>query len=191
MARERRRLGRLPDDRSPQTAASAAFHDQTATGKLNAVMTPIGPSGCHCSIMRWPGRSDAMRQAVELPRQADGEVADVDHLLHFAVALGADLAHLERDQIAERLLQLAQRLAEIAHQLAALRRRPFAPGAGTPAPPPSRPRRNSPALASSTAAIGSPVGGVERRQFVAVRIANPFRAGACAGVDFRDVQLLK
>ena len=45
---------------SPHTAASAAFHDHTATGKLNAVITPIGPSGCHCSIIRWPGRSDAI-----------------------------------------------------------------------------------------------------------------------------------
>ena len=45
---------------SPQTAAMALFHDQTATGKLNAVMTPTTPSGCHCSIIRWPGRSDAI-----------------------------------------------------------------------------------------------------------------------------------
>src|SRR6266581_1768877 len=43
---------------SPQTAASAAFHDQTATGKLNAVIIPIGPNGCHCSYIRWPGRSE-------------------------------------------------------------------------------------------------------------------------------------
>ncbi len=45
---------------SPHTAAMAAFHAQTATGKLNAVTTPTGPSGCHCSIIRWRGRSDAM-----------------------------------------------------------------------------------------------------------------------------------
>ena len=45
---------------SPQTSASAEFQLQTATGKLNAVMTPTGPSGCHCSIMRWPGRSVAI-----------------------------------------------------------------------------------------------------------------------------------
>ena len=45
---------------SPQTHASAAFHAHTATGKLNAVMTPTAPSGCHCSIMRWPERSEAM-----------------------------------------------------------------------------------------------------------------------------------
>ncbi len=37
-------------------------------------------------------------QAVELARQADGEVADVDHLLHFAKALGDDLAGLQRHQ---------------------------------------------------------------------------------------------
>ncbi len=45
---------------SPQTAASALFHAQTATGKLNAVTMPTTPSGCHCSIMRCWGRSEAM-----------------------------------------------------------------------------------------------------------------------------------
>ncbi len=34
---------------SPQTSASAAFHDQGATGKLNAVMTPHTPIGCQLS----------------------------------------------------------------------------------------------------------------------------------------------
>ena len=37
---------------SPHTAAMAAFHDQTATGKLKALMTPTVPRGCHCSYMR-------------------------------------------------------------------------------------------------------------------------------------------
>ncbi len=45
---------------SPQTSATAVFHAHTATGKLNAVMTPTTPSGCHVSISRWPGRSEAM-----------------------------------------------------------------------------------------------------------------------------------
>ena len=45
---------------SPQTAARALFQDQTATGKLKAVMMPTMPSGCHCSIMRCWGRSEAM-----------------------------------------------------------------------------------------------------------------------------------
>ena len=45
---------------SPQTSASAAFHDQTATGKLKAVITPQTPKGCQVSIMRCMGRSVAM-----------------------------------------------------------------------------------------------------------------------------------
>ena len=36
--------------------------------------------------------------AVQLPRQADGELADVDHLLHLAEGLGGDLACLDRDE---------------------------------------------------------------------------------------------
>ena len=71
----------------PQTSASAAFHAHTATGKLNALITSTGPSGCHCSIIRWFGPLAGDGQAVELARQADREVADVDHLLHFAEAL--------------------------------------------------------------------------------------------------------
>ncbi len=51
------------------------------------------------------------REAVEHARLAHGEVADVDHLLHFAQALGLDLAVLERDQRAEVVLRGAQRIA--------------------------------------------------------------------------------
>src|SRR6266702_3987087 len=42
----------------PQTRASAAFHDQTATGKLKAEITPTTPSGCQVSIMRCAVRSE-------------------------------------------------------------------------------------------------------------------------------------
>jgi hypothetical protein len=45
---------------SPHTTAIAAFQAQTATGKLNALMTPTGPSGCQYSVRRCPGRSLAM-----------------------------------------------------------------------------------------------------------------------------------
>ena len=41
-------------------ARCAVFHDHTATGKLNAEITPTTPSGCQVSISRWPGRSEAM-----------------------------------------------------------------------------------------------------------------------------------
>ena len=68
------------------------------------------------------------REAVEHARLADREIGDVDHLLHFAVALGLDLAHLEADEAAEEVLLRAQRLAHEADGLAAARRGNVAPG---------------------------------------------------------------
>ncbi len=41
------------------------------------------------------------RQAVQLARQADGEVADVDHLLDLTETLGPDLPGLDRHQLTE------------------------------------------------------------------------------------------
>src|SRR5262249_45580680 len=66
-------------------------------------------------------------EAVELARQPDREVADVDHLLHFTKAFLHDLAGLDRDQPAEFVLVRAQLLAEQADQLAAARGRHLAP----------------------------------------------------------------
>ena len=45
---------------SPHTSATAVFHDHTATGKLNAVITPTTPSGCQVSISLCIGRSEAI-----------------------------------------------------------------------------------------------------------------------------------
>ena len=50
-------------------------------------------------------------EAVEHARLADGEIGDVDHLLHFAQAFGLDLAVFERDQRAEVFLGGAQCVA--------------------------------------------------------------------------------
>ena len=80
-------------------------------GLHHAVRRPLGGDG----------------EAVDLPRQADREIADVDHLLDFAEPFGGDLAGLDRHQPAELGLALAQLVAEQAHQLAALRRRHMAP----------------------------------------------------------------
>ena len=113
---------------SPQTNASAAFHDHTATGKLKAEMTPTDAErmpGLHHPVV---GRSVAMVQAIELARQPDGEVADVDHLLDLAEALGHDLAGLERHEPAEIILGGAQFLRENSHELPTPRRRDLAPG---------------------------------------------------------------
>ena len=66
-------------------------------------------------------------ETVELARQADREVADVDHLLNLTASLGEDLAGLDGDEFAERVLCRAQFLAEQADELAAARRGSRAP----------------------------------------------------------------
>jgi hypothetical protein len=63
-----------------------------------------------------------------LPRQPDSEVADVDHLLHFAQAFLQDLAVFQGDPPAEVVLRRAQLHAEAAHQFAAQWWRDVAPG---------------------------------------------------------------
>src|SRR5581483_10442870 len=65
--------------------------------------------------------------AVELAREADGEVGHVDHLLHLALALGEDLAHLQGDQGAQVVLVPAELLAHLAHDEAAQGRGRHAP----------------------------------------------------------------
>ena len=112
---------------SPQTSASAPFHDQTATGKLKAEMTPDDAQ--RVPLLHHPvaGPLGGDGQAVQLARQADGEVADVDHLLDLAEALGDDLAGLDGHQRAEIVLVLAQQLAQLAHECAAHRGRHCAP----------------------------------------------------------------
>ena len=92
-------------------------------------MIPQTPSGMPGLAHGMAGPLGGHRQAVELARQTDGEVADVDHLLHLAEAFLEDLAGFEGDQAAEALLRRAQLLAEEAHQLAAARRGHLAPGA--------------------------------------------------------------
>jgi len=67
-------------------------------------------------------------EAVELARQADREIADVDHFLHLAEAFRDDLSGFEGDDGAERLLRHAQLLAEEPHELSPARGRDVAPG---------------------------------------------------------------
>ena len=67
------------------------------------------------------------RPAVQLPRQPDGELADVDHLLHLAEGLRGDLAGLDGDQRGQIVLVLDEQFAEPGHQRAAHRSRCRAP----------------------------------------------------------------
>ena len=62
-----------------------------------------------------------------MAREADGEIRDVDHLLHFAFTLGQDFACFERDQGAKIVFETAQLIADLAHDLSALGGRQHAP----------------------------------------------------------------
>jgi len=105
---------------SPQTIARSAFQLHTATGKLKALMMPTTPSGCHCFEHAMAGALAVHRQSVELAREADGEIGDVDHFLNFAESFGEDLAGLESHEAAEFVLVAAERVAELARDFAAL-----------------------------------------------------------------------
>lgn len=74
-----------------------------------------------------PGALGRDREAVQLTREADGEIADIDHFLHFAQTFLENLARFERHEAAERFLFLAQAIAEQPHELAAARRGHVAP----------------------------------------------------------------
>ena len=75
-----------------------------------------------------PGPLGRHRPPVELAREPDREVADVDHLLDLAERLGRDLAGLDRDELGERLLVLGEQDAEALDDRAAHRRGHGAPG---------------------------------------------------------------
>src|SRR6516165_11406213 len=72
----------------------------------------------HHSVV-WPFAGNG--EAIELTRQADREVADVDHLLHLAESLGADLAGLYGDKLAKRRLEHAKLFAQEPNEFATLR----------------------------------------------------------------------
>ncbi len=156
---ERRRFGRLPDDRVAAHRGEGGVPRPHGDGEVEGRDDPDRAERMplfHHAVARALGRDG---EAVELPREPGGEVADVDHLLHFAVAFGANLPHLERDEVAQRLLDRAQGVAEVAHEVAALRRRHVPPGAEGGGGSGRRRGRRPPRDANCTAAIGAPVVG--------------------------------
>src|ERR1017187_6494328 len=74
-----------------------------------------------------PGALAVHGEAVKLAREADGEIGDIDHFLHFTQAFGQDLAHLQGDESAQVPLMGAQLIADLAHDFAALGSRHHAP----------------------------------------------------------------
>ncbi|MNL17667.1 hypothetical protein D3C87_1387710 [compost metagenome] len=66
-------------------------------------------------------------EAVKLAGQTDREIANIDHLLHFAETFGRDLARFQRDEPTEICLEGAQFFAQKADQFATARSRHVAP----------------------------------------------------------------
>ena len=60
------------------------------------------------------------RSSVSLSVPQTSKTHNVDKLLDLALALAPDLAHLERDEVAERLRLFAEHLADLAEDLSAL-----------------------------------------------------------------------
>src|SRR5262249_21654388 len=85
-----------------------------------------GVQSPHHSVLRPLG---SYRQAIKLARLPHCEVADVDHLLHFAEALGDDLTDLDGDEAPKSVLVAAKFIAEQADQLPTLCGRDRAPHA--------------------------------------------------------------
>ena len=66
-------------------------------------------------------------ESVEHARLADREIADIDHLLHFAFPLREDFPGLEGDKLTELVFEFAQGVAQSPHRFAAHRARRYAP----------------------------------------------------------------
>ena len=119
--RERRLVGRLPQHRvagdERQGGVPRPHRDWEVERGDHGARTHRVPR-LHQAVT---GSLAGDGQSVQLARQADGEVADVDHLLDLAEALRADLAGLDRHQLAELGLVLAQQLAEAPNEGAACR----------------------------------------------------------------------
>src|SRR5438105_8872744 len=59
------------------------------------------------------------RQAIKHSRLTDREIADVDHLLHFAFAFGDNFSGLERNELTKLVFQFAERVSQTANSVAA------------------------------------------------------------------------
>ena len=125
---ERGELGGLPDDRVAADQGDGGVpgpdRGREVEGGDHADDAERVP-GLHQPVA---GALRGHRAAVELARQPDREVADVDHLLDLAARLGGDLPGLDADQGRQVVLVLGEQLAEPLHQRPARRRRHPAPG---------------------------------------------------------------
>ena len=125
--RQRRLLRRFPHHRVAANEGQRGVprpHGDREVERRNDADDASRPPGFNELVI---GALGLDREAVELTRQADGEVADVDHLLHFAETFRLDLADLDRHQPTEFGFGGAQFLGEQADKFAPARRRDAAP----------------------------------------------------------------
>ena len=127
--RERRLLRGLPDHGIAADQRQGRVPGEGGDGEVEGGDDSADAQGMPglAHGMARPLRGDG--EAIELARETDGEIADVDHLLHLAQPFLQDLAAFQGHQPAEALLRRAQLLAEEPHQLAPARCRHLAPGA--------------------------------------------------------------
>ncbi len=119
---QRRLLGGLPDDRVAADQGDRGVPRPDRDGEVERRDHPDDAErvpGLHQAVA---GPLRGHRAPEQLPRQPDGVVADVDHLLHLAARLGGDLADLDGDQRGQVVEVLAQQLAEAPHHRAPHRR---------------------------------------------------------------------
>ena len=125
--RERCLVARLPDHRvaahERQRGVPRPHRDREVEGGDDSDRTHRVPR-LHQPVA---GPLGGDRETVQLARETDREVADVDHLLDLAEAFRADLAGLDRHQLAELVLVLAEQLAEPPHRRTAHRAGCLAP----------------------------------------------------------------
>ena len=89
---ERRPLGGLPDHRVAADEGERGVPAPDRDREVEGADHGHGPERMPRLGQPVPGSLGGDRAAVELAREADREVADVDHLLHLAEALLRDLA---------------------------------------------------------------------------------------------------
>ncbi len=118
---------RFPDDRVPTDQCNRRVPRPDRNGEVERRDDPHRPDGVPCFRHPVTGAFGCNRQPVQLARQTDREIADVDHLLHFAQTLGRDFTGLQRDHRAQFVLGRAQFLAQEAHQLTTARRGDLTP----------------------------------------------------------------
>ena len=120
---ERRLLRRLPHHRVAAHGSEREVPGPDRDRKVERADHANRAERMPCLGHAMPRTLRRDRQSVELSRKTTGEVADVDHLLHFAARLGHDLAGLDGHDGGQRVLVRAQLLTEQANELSATRRR--------------------------------------------------------------------